>query len=274
MQIKFVIGTGRSGTFALAKAFELFESIAAHHEFNFEPVLQQAILFRLGRRTRIQVRDFLLENYRPAILAAGRPCWVDCSNALPWLIEPLAELFPEAEFVFVSRHGKRVVSSFFHKFTQDMYADECVAELQAHLRGEVPEPPPLKRYWRPVPLPGDPLAAWFDQADRFGRLCYYWTATNDHTLAALAQFAPNRHAVYGFESILADPAVRFRFLTHFPLPPDGPARIESFLQRPINVAEPVTYPLTAEQDATFGHICGGTMGRLGYDVARDYSVKY
>ncbi len=274
MKIVFVIGTGRSGTLAISQALSLFPGIIAHHEYLFEPVLQQAILYHQGKIGKSEVQAFLREHYLPAIAQARGDCWVDCSNALPWLVEPLAELVPEARFVFVARHGKRVVSSFYHKFKADMYADDCVERLYAYLRGEADMPPPLKRYWRPVPTPASPDYAWFAKASRFERLCYYWQVTTEQAVLALEKAAAGRQELYNFEAILAEPAERARFLANFPLPADGAEQVAQFFKRPTNVAEPKTYPLTVEEEAVFARICAPMMARLGYDLESDYVVKY
>ena len=278
MKIVFVIGTGRSGTLAISQALGLFPGIIAHHEYLFEPVLQQAILYHLGKATKAETQSFLRERYLPAIAQAqaqgGCECWVDCSNALPWLVEPLAELLPEARFVFVARHGKRVVSSFFHKFKADMYDDDCVERLYAFLRGEASQPEALKRFWRPVPAIGSPDYAWFQQAGRFERLCYYWEVTTQQAVASLEKAVAGRHELYNFEAILAEPAERARFLANFPLPEGGAAKVAEFFQRPTNVAEPKTYPLLPEQESTFARICAPMMARLGYSIDSDYVVKY
>jgi hypothetical protein len=274
MNVVFVIGTGRSGTLAISQALGLFTSITAHHEYLFEPVLRQALLYHLGKSSHAETLEFLRENYLPAIAAGQGSCWVDCSNALPWLVGPLAELLPQARFVFVARHGRRVVSSFYHKFQRDMYADDCVEQLYAYLRDEAPLPPAHKRFWRPVPLPGSADYEWFSRAPRFDRLCYYWQATTAQALESLTQHAVGRHEVFNFEAILAEPAAFARFLAHFPLPSDGAGKVEAFFKRPVNVAEPKTYALTSEEQDVFARICAPMMTRLSYPLDSDYVVRY
>ncbi len=44
-------------------------------------------------------------------------------------------------------------------------------------------------------------------------------------------------------------------------------------QTPQNVSEPVSYPLTNEQEAQYWEICGGMHKQLGYGKS-DYVVQY
>ena len=57
-----------------------------------------------------------------------------------------------------------------------MYDDQSVAALTAWLENpeEIIQPPPEKKYWRPVPLKNDLFYNQFMNFDQFQRICYYW----------------------------------------------------------------------------------------------------
>lgn len=268
----FILGSGRSGTYALAQAFRKSANAESHHEYLFENVLADAVLYHMGRLSESEILARLRETHVAAVHYCQKPIWIDCSNALPWLVRPLLTLFPDAKFVHVVRNGRRVVSSFFNKFDDVMYADASVNTLKNWLAGKsTVKPPPEKKYWRPMP---DVHAEGHDEflrMDRFARLCYYWTESN-RTVADVIEAEPSARArLVKFED-LKRPEL-FAGIADF----IGLQEIEAVfaaMARPINVAVPQTFELTPEQDAMFVNHCGPTMERFGYTAYEDYKVDY
>lgn len=125
----FILGTGRCGTLQIAELFQKAEETESHHEYLFENVLKSAVLYKMKKIGEDEIEKILKEVFVPAVHLSTKKTWIDSSNALPWIIKPLYELFPNAIFIHLIRDGRKVVSSFFHKFEGIIYDDECVSNL-------------------------------------------------------------------------------------------------------------------------------------------------
>src|SRR3569832_1837627 len=101
----FILGSGRSGTLQVVKLLENIEGIQANHEYLFEKILKSAVLYRMGVVGDEEIKKLLMETYVPAVYYANTPIWLDSSNALPWIVKPLHELFPNARFIHLLRGG-------------------------------------------------------------------------------------------------------------------------------------------------------------------------
>lgn len=268
----FIIGSGRSGTLALAHAFAQPGEVEVHHEYLFENILSDAVLYFMGRITEDAIVRKLSETHLAAVYYSKKPVWIDCSNALSWIVKPLRLLFPEAKFVLVIRNGKRVVSSFYHKFGEVMYADESVSVLRDWLESRSSlKPSPEKKYWRPIPLENDAAYQVFLGMNQFERLCYYWTTINLHADTMLRAIDPSQGMIIKFEDLKSPE--NFAKLTDF-IGVEYMTTMSDIMVRPINVHIPKSFPLTIEQEASFERLCGDVMEYFGYEKGADYTVEY
>lgn len=270
----FVLGSGRSGTFQMAKLLGSVSGVDAHHEYLFENILKSAVMYRMGRLTEEEICSLITDTHVAAISYSKSPVWVDSSNALPWIIKPLRMLFPNARFVHLIRDGRKVVSSFFYKFTEVMYDDESVEILQKWLKNPlmVLTPPPEKRYWRPVPIPGEPYYEEFASYDRFQRLCYYWQDINITIHQQLADLSAPQKTFFHLEKVVSDRDTLSQFLSACNV--DYNDAYLDQLKRPINVAIPKNYLLTDTQKDSFDQIAGHAMRLFRYDGREEYKVVY
>jgi hypothetical protein len=268
----FILGSGRCGTLALAQSLATVGQVEVHHEYLFENILADAVLCFLGRIPQQEMTRRLERLHGAAVHYCQKPIWVDCSNALPWIIKPLNALFPDARFVHVVRNGRRVVSSFFHKFERIMYPDDAVRILNDWLEGRYPvEPPPEKKYWRPIPVNGMAYYGTFESMDRFERLCYYWALINNHVRHEFESIDEERIARFRFEDLLSERI--FGEFTEF-IGIDDAGGPFNAMKRPVNVHIPRTFPLTSEQECSFRRLCSETMVSFGYQNDDDYEVEY
>lgn len=270
----FILGSGRSGTFQMVKLLETIHGIEAHHEYLFENVLKSAVLHRMGVADKAAVKSLLTATHVAAVHYSEAAYWVDSSNALPWIVEPLYELFPDACFIHLLRDGRKVVSSFYNKFVEVMYDDRSVGIVNAWLNNptQIIEPPAEKKYWRPFPVEGERFAAEFPDFDRFQRLCYYWQDCNLRIKTALSSVPPAQQATFHLEDVIAQPAELERFLAVFSVPYE--ARFMDMLKRPVNVHIPKNFLLTDEQSVKFNTIAGQAMQLFGYNQSEEYLVEY
>src|SRR3569832_2422463 len=122
----FILGSGRSGTLQVVKLLENIEGIQANHEYLFEKILKSAVLYRMGVVGDEEIKKLLMETYVPAVYYANTPIWLDCSNALPWIVKPLHELFPNARFNQKKQKKKKKKKTKKQKNTKKKKNDQCV----------------------------------------------------------------------------------------------------------------------------------------------------
>jgi hypothetical protein len=271
----FILGTGRSGSLQMAKMLERIHGIQSHHEYLFENILKTAVLFRMGIIEGDEVKDLLKKTHLPAINYSTEPIWVDSSNALPWIIGPLYEIFPNARFIHLVRDGRKVVSSFYHKFTDVMYHNQSVKILREWLanRDVLMEPPPEKKYWRPLPSLGEKYFKEFNDFSQFQRLCYYWQDCNISIHNSLKTIPEGQKFTFKLEDVVHDATVLENFLAIFGL--DYEEKYLDVLKKPVNVSIPQNYMLTEQERAEFNEIAGDAMRLFGYgDSQKEYTVAY
>jgi len=271
----FILGSGRSGTLQVVKLLENIEGIQAHHEYLFEKILKSAVLYRMGVVGDEEIKKLLMETYVPAVYYANTPIWLDSSNALPWIVKPLHELFPNARFIHLLRDGRKVVSSFYHKFTEVVYDDQCVNIVKNWLDNPdvVLPPPPEKKYWRPFPVRGEKYFEEFAHYSRFQRLCYYWQDCNMRIRDSLAIVPDAQKLSIHLEDLVSNSASLARFLEMFGVAYDD--KYMQVLKRPVNVAVAQNFLMTEQERLEFEKIAGEAMKVFGYDaLIKEYQVAY
>jgi hypothetical protein len=270
----FILGSGRCGTFQVSKLLGKVDDLESHHEFLFENILKSAVLFRMNAIQSQDVKKLLRTTHEPAVVYTDKKIWVDSSNALPWIVEPLYEMFPDARFIHLIRDGRKVVSSFYNKFSEVLYDDRCVSIVNKWLENPeaVPEPPPEKKYWRPFPIAGEPFFLEFKRFSRFQRLCYYWQDINLIIRNSLIKIPAAQKMDVRLEDLTSDAGVLNDFLSMFDTEIDD--NFTEMLKTPVNVGVPENFPLSQEQAKEFDDICNRAMSIFGYGDSKEYDVIY
>lgn len=162
----FIVSSGRSGTRALENAISASADVTTHHEYMVNIIQPVAVRYWMHLTGRSEALKILGQTYGAAIKYAETPIWVDSSNKTSWVIDLLAELFPNARFVHLVRDGRKVVSSYFHKLGNECYDDRSTAILAKYADGSgtlprLTPPPPEKntggRFRTDATLPLKPL---------------------------------------------------------------------------------------------------------------------
>lgn len=273
-----IIGTGRNGTYALSKILNLDVNSEVHHEYNFEPLLKLGFLKHYGLISASDTDKVLRESHFSASFYSQSSKFIDCSNALSWLIPSITSQFSDFKFVDVPRNGRRVVSSFYNKFKDVMYPLEAVKVMDSWLKNQessIVTPAPHKKYWRILP----PIS--FDQSVsesevrferyRFSAICNYWVQTNKLIQSETLKLPSSLVHRVKFEELFQPK--NFKILADY-LEIRVSSEMLDMLNHPINVHEPINYRLTDEQEEVFIDICGETMIDLGYNPQDDYAIKY
>ncbi|MEZ5669624.1 MAG: sulfotransferase [Alphaproteobacteria bacterium] len=270
----FIVGSGRSGTAALAKLLAEVPGVEMHHEYLCTHIQPVAVRYHMGLADTADVRAAVACCHGAALRLTEAAVWGDSSNKLSWIMPVLAEMFPDARFAHVVRDGRKVASSYFHKLGDECYDDAAVDALSAWVDGDAgaPMPPPEKRYWWPIPRRGDPLHRAFRRFDRFRRVAWHWAEVNAAILRHAENLGADRVARFRLEDLVADQdalAGLFAFLDV----PFAPALYAAF-RRPHNVNRPEDWLLTARQRRQFDALAGPVMAALGYDGSPEYRVDY
>ena len=274
----FLVGSGRSGTRMIFKLLSGIDGIEIHHEYVCTHIQPVAAEYFMRLKSREEAKREIRELHGAAIHYTRAAYWIDCSNKLSWLIEPLYELFPNARFIHLTRDGRKVTGSFFHKLAPEIYDDASVDVMLRWLacrKSAVPppKPPPEKKYWWNIPQPGQPFHEEFPAFDQFQRICYHWREVVRVIGESLALVPAAQQLTIGLESLTSDRQALRDFLAFLGIP--YAEHFYEFLQRPQNVFFPMDFKLTAEQVEQFNAITGDTMERLGYDKSSPiYEVKY
>jgi hypothetical protein len=269
----FVVGSGRSGTRMMYKLLSGHEHIEIHHEFACTHVQPLAAQYFMGILDGNAIKDAMSELHSSAIYYTDSDYWVDCSNKLSWIIEPLFERHPNARVIHITRDGRKVTSSFFHKLAAEIYDDVSVAILREWLSNRhLPKPPPEKRYWWNIPQPGQPFAEEFSSFDQYRRICYHWRESTRIVQESLSKLPASQTMTVKLEDLIRDKNTLSSVLDMFDV--DYAPSYLDFLRTPQNVFFPMDFNLSEEQESAFNEIAGDMMQRLGYFEAKTYTVRY
>ena len=270
----FIVSSGRSGPAMLHKALSAAGDIEMHHEYMVHIAQPLGVRRYLGLADSAQTARCLRETHIAAIRYSEAAHWGDSSNKLSWLIPDLAALLPDAKFVHLVRDGRKVAGSYFRKLGAECYDDRSTAILQAFVDDPArnPAPPPEKKYWWPVPRPGDARAAEFRNYDQFQRIAWHWAQINRVIADSLAALAPTQTLFVRLEDLQAS-AHEVRALLHF-LNLDYREELAAMFARPHNVNRPEDRMLEARQREQFDAIAGAMMATLGYGGREEYVVNY
>jgi len=258
----------------LHKALSASGNVEMHHEYMVHIVQPLAVRRYMGWATRAEARAILETTYAAAVHYSEAAHWGDSSNKASWLIPDLAELLPEAKFVHLTRDGRKVASSYFHKLKDECYDDRSTAAMQhfAENPARSVAPPPEKKYWWPLARPDDPHFTDFLDFDQFQRIAWHWVEVNRVILASLSALPAERRHFVRLEELQEDPNSVAELFGFLGLRYDD--EIAALFARPHNVNRPEDKLLDARQREQFARIASPMMERLGYADRPEYVVNY
>lgn len=270
----FVVGSGRSGTRSVFKLLSGIRSIEIHHEYLCTHVQQVATLYFMRMMDESTIKQEFMKLHGSAIYYSKAKYWVDCSNKLSWIIEPIFQLLPNARFVHLVRDGRKVANSYYQKLSDEMYDDDSVEIIQRWLADPdgLPMPPPEKKYWWNVPQADQPFAKEFQGFNQFQRACYQWVESNRVIIESLKRVPKEQQLLVKLEDLTSDREILKRFLSFFDVTYEE--HYFEYLQTPQNVVFPMDFKLTEIQTEQFNQIASDMMQKLGYAGAKEYSVDY
>lgn len=270
----FIVGSGRSGTRMIYKLLSGIPHIEVYHEYlctHIQPVAAKYYMKLIDKET---VKKEIVRLYGSAIYYSDAKYWVDSSNKLSWIMEPLYELFPAAKFIHIVRDGRKVVSSFYHKLASEIYDDKSVQIMQRWLENShnQPEPPPEKKYWWNIPQKGQPFATDFPSLNQFQRICVQWVESIRVITKSLTVIPKKQQLTLKLEDLTIKKSKLKTLLSFCGVPYEN--HFFEFVQTPQNVFFPMDLQLTPQMLKQFYAIAGPTMRQIGYGRKKSYEVKY
>jgi len=270
----FIISSGRSGTQMMAKIFDSFQNIEMHHEYMVNIIQPISTQYYMGMISKKIVCEELVKTYKNSIYYSEKEVWGDSSNKLSWIIECLNEVFPDAKFIHLVRDGRKVVSSFYNKLSDECYDDKSVKILNNWINQpeKYPKPPPEKKFWWNIPIKKEEEKLNFEKYNQFERICFHWKEVNSNILKNLEKIPENRKRFYKLEDLVSDSKFLKNLLEFLNLEFDE-TKFE-LLKKPYNVNIPKDFQLDDKQKDEFFKIAGSMMKTLGYNSKKEYSLNY
>jgi hypothetical protein len=269
----FIVGSGRSGTRSFYRMLTGSPGLEIHHEYAVNETQRLAALFFMGKVDSNYVRNKIKEMHGASIHYSAASTWIDSSNKLSWLIEPVSELFPQSRFLAIVRDGRKVVSSFYYKLREEMYDDASTKLLKNWLDGKDDVMPPAEKpIWWNIPQTGQPWHDEFPSFDRLQRVSYHWAEVNRVIIESFSKIAADRVMLVRLEDLVSSESKLDEVLEFLNIPKcDAYAE---YLKTPRNVFMPLDFQLTKSQLRLFDQICDPMMTRLGYTQKEAYRVSY
>jgi hypothetical protein len=270
----FFVGSGRSGTRTFFRMLSGTPGLEIHHEYGVPESQKFISMYSMGLISLDELKTKIHASYGSAITYSREAIWADSSNKLSWIIDVLAEMYPEAKFVAIFRDGRKVVASYFYKLREEMYDDASVEIISDWLDRSCPdpEPPAEKKYWWNIPRIGQNFSKEFNSFSRLERVAYHWTESNRAILDSFSRLDPSRFCEVRLEDVRADQDLLKTMIGFIGIKYDS--IFYQYLQTPRNVFFPLDFHLTESQLQSFNKICAPMMQRLGYTSKAAYSVKY
>lgn len=270
----FIVSSGRSGTQMITKFFEQFENVDMHHQYMiniFQPIATQ---YHMGLISKKDVCDKLLDTYKSSIFYSEKEFWGDSAHNISWIIDCLNEVFPNAKFVHLVRDGRKVVSSWYNKLSDECYDDKSNLVLENWVKNpkKFPKPPPEKKYWWNIPISKNNEYNKFKKYDQFGRICFHWKEVNRVIIQKFEKIENSRKRMYKLEELIKSPK-KVEELTKFLGIKFDETKFE-VLKKPHNVNVPIDFGLDEKQKKVFFKIAGAMMEKLEYNNTKEYTTKY
>jgi len=270
----FIVGSGRSGTRSLGLMLAGIDGIESHHEYLCTHIQPIAAQYAMKLISKNECKRAILDLHGNAIFYSKARLWIDASNKLSWIIKPLYELFPSAKFIHVVRDGRKVVSSFYHKLSPEIYDDESVAVLSSwiHNPRKYPKPPPEKKYWWNIPQKGQKFYKEFPAFSQFERICYHWAEALQVISKSFKEIPSTQRLEVRLEDLVNQKKTLRNFFDFLSIPYED--HYYEYLQKPRNVFFPMDFNLTDEQTSQFMSFGKDAMKKFGYTSKKTSKMNY
>jgi len=270
----FVIGCHRSGTTSIARIFDEAENGVCYVEPvpNLNCEARERMDGQLGEATGI-----VQAAIEPRISACDTTVYGEKNAPLGMFTKELLQLC-DCRFIFVVRDGRDVVRSLinWHEGLFGSIYRECkeTSNLTEQAKAAVANLPvelDYSDYFRPRPLPGEPLFEQWENLSRMEMCAFFWSRYNDYVLDALSGLPDECYRIVDYS--IPSPVEIMEAARFVGLEGVEATKVRSMLDKKINSLKDRTgfiggYPhwhdWDDEQMGKFMTIAGSTMKRLGY----------
>jgi hypothetical protein len=237
----FILGFGRSGTAFMADFLNQAKGAHVFHEPVFEDFFAHA---------RAHYNNVIAENYMQGFrkkeiyarmnhIPSGT--YGETNGNLRCHARAIMATFPDVRLIHLVRDGRDVVRSHMSRRTMTL---KNPFSMSMH------------------PMDTDPWKAHWSEMDRFARICWYWQEENRRLRTSIGKTVQFEKMLFSYE-----------FFANEILEPCGihieKADWEAAKSTPRNITSKFSMPKwdqwTADQQKTFGEICGEEMTNCGYD---------
>jgi len=249
-QCLFVLSTGRTGTKTLSGLLDLSGEVDAFHEPRPQLLKERQSARWEVYKNQNKYRHIFIRS-RGAFLLRTKwrnRIYAETSPRLTYFAPVLADLLPNAKFLFVHRDPAGVIRSGMKR---GWYVDHPAD------------------YARVRPVEGEPFFDRWEKMDPFGKICWYWHVYNEFALDFRQDVNPSRILTIQASSLFNGTAVPtiFDFLD---LRQPAEEDVDRVLGQKLNAQKEGTFPTADEWTPsmleTLQSIAGDTMKRLGYSV--------
>tara|TARA_B100000900_G_scaffold399251_1_gene401578 strand:- start:2203 stop:3021 length:819 start_codon:yes stop_codon:yes gene_type:complete len=267
----FIVSSGRSGSQMMEKLIKNFNNVEIHHEYLCNIIQPLATRYVMGLADKKKVKEKINQTYANSIGLTKKDFWIDSSNKISWLIEPLIEVFPDAKFIHLIRDGRRVTSSYFNKLNNECYSPECVKILYDAFNDINNFPPPEKKYWWPIfKIKGK--ESNFMKLSQYEQICVHWNEINNFIEVQLKDLPKSQSMQIRLEDLVSNQKLYEKLIQFIGLSSDQ--NYFETLKTPHNVNIPKSFILDETQKESFWNISKDTMNKYNYFQKEDYEVIY
>lgn len=267
----FIVSSGRSGSQMMEKLIKNFDNVEIHHEYLCNIMQPLATKYVMGLIDKKKVKEVINNTYSASVGLSKKALWIDSSNKISWLIEPLSEVFPDAKFIHLIRDGRRVTSSYFNKLNNECYSPECVKVLFDAVNGIDQFPPPEKKYWWPI-FKFEGQESNFVKLSQYEQICVHWNEINNFIENQLKDLCEDQSIQIRLEDLITNRKIYENLIKFIGLSSDGD--YFETLKTPHNVNVPKSFSLNQTQKESFWNISKDTMNKYKYFQKEDYEVIY
>lgn len=182
----FVLAPGRSGTTTIARVLSQHEECACFHERK-PALIREASEYFCGDCSAERIAELLKESRSP--LVDGK-IYGEANQKLSLVIPVIREVFPEAQFIWLTRDGRDVVSSMYYRGWYDPTNENVVAKWhESRLQGD---------------RTGDYSTDSWNALDRFDKCCWIWKKYNEVIQQELTRLPPTQWRSIRLENAKTD----------------------------------------------------------------------
>lgn len=244
----FILSTGRTGTQTLATLLNLSSKVDGYHEPNPQLLLERKSARAEVYSNKKKFKNIFIKSRGYALLRSkiNNKIYAETSARLTFFAPVIAEILPNAKFIFIHRDPAEIVRSGMRRgWYKNHPAD----------------------FARILPVEGEGIYEQWDKMEQFSKICWYWNAYNKFAVDFRESINPGRIITLKASEIFNGEAVLkiFEFIS---APAPSSKDINYVLDRKLNAQKSSSFPTPEKWSENMYkqlyQFAGETMKSLGY----------